>query len=38
MSEFLLKSDIDEITQQPAVSARNFAGKTVMLAGWRALS
>ncbi len=35
MAEFLLKSDIDEITQRLAIPAQAFAGKTVLLTGGR---
>ncbi|HJN24466.1 MAG TPA: NAD-dependent epimerase/dehydratase family protein, partial [Rhodospirillales bacterium] len=35
MSEFLLKSDIEEICQRLAEPARDFAGKTVLLTGGR---
>ena len=35
MTEFLLKSDIDEICQRLAVPAQDFAGKTVLLTGGR---
>ena len=35
MTEFLLKSDIEEITQRLAIPAQAFAGKTVLLTGGR---
>ncbi len=35
MVEFLLKSDIEEITNRLAVPAQDFAGKTVLLTGGR---
>ena len=35
MTEFLLKSDIDEICQRLSVPAQSFAGKTVLLTGGR---
>ena len=35
MAEFLLKSDINEITERLAVAAQDFAGKTVLLTGGR---
>jgi len=35
MTEFLLKSDIDEICQRLAVPAQGFAGKTILLTGGR---
>jgi len=35
VAEFLLKSDIDEITQRLAIPAQAFAGKTVLLTGGR---
>ena len=35
MTDFLLKSDIDEICQRLAGSAQKFSGKTVLLTGGR---
>ncbi|MBT4933368.1 MAG: nucleoside-diphosphate sugar epimerase, partial [Rhodospirillaceae bacterium] len=35
MTEFLLKSDIDEICQRLAIQAKDFSGKTVLLTGGR---